>query len=72
MPDIVIRCILTGLEVPTGLTTEDINFETLPMDIAMVVSCPFCHRTHPWTPKDAWVKGKKKRGAKSSRENGPQ
>jgi hypothetical protein len=68
MPDIVIRCILTGLEVPTALTTEDINFETLPMDIAMSVSCPFCPRTHPWTR----VKGKKKRGAKSSRENGPQ
>ena len=72
MPDIVIRCTLTDLEVPTGLTTEDIHFETLPMDIAMSVSCPFCQRTHPWTPKDAWVKGKKKRGAKSSRENGPQ
>jgi hypothetical protein len=69
MPDIVIRCILTGREVPTGLTTQDIQFETLPKDIEMSVGCPFCQRTHSWTPKDAWVKGKKKR---SIRENGPQ
>ena len=59
MPDIVIRCILTGLEVPTGLTTEDINFETLPMDIAMSVSCPFCQRTHPLDTKGRLGKGKK-------------
>jgi hypothetical protein len=69
MPDIVIPCILTGREVPTGLTTDDIIFETLPQNIEMSLICPVCYGTHPWTPKEAWVKGKKKR---SIRENGPQ
>jgi hypothetical protein len=58
MPRIVIRCPTTGTVVPTGLTTEQIKFNSL-AGITMPVECPACHRLHQWKRKDAWVEKEK-------------
>ena len=45
MPDIVIRCPVTGDAVPTGLNTDTIVFSTLP-NVEMPLRCPHCgHRS---------------------------
>jgi hypothetical protein len=59
MPDIMIHCPITGIAVPTGLTTEIVLFETLP-DISLPMLCPSCERIHDWKPTQAWVKDKEK------------
>ena len=56
MPDIMIRCPTFGREVPTGLTTEIIKFESL-SGVTIPFRCPACLRTHKWEQKDAWVDG---------------
>jgi hypothetical protein len=56
MPEIIIRCPITGLAVSTGLDTETIVFETLP-EIEMPLQCPSCGETHHWRPREAWVRG---------------
>jgi hypothetical protein len=63
MPDILIRCPVTGEAIPTELDTETIILETLPSRIVMPGLCPACGRTHYWKRADAWVKGD---GAKNS------
>jgi hypothetical protein len=60
VPNILIRCFVTGEAVPTGLDTETVAFETLP-DIAIPVQCLACGRTHHWRPRSAWVGGRNKR-----------
>jgi hypothetical protein len=59
MSDIMIHCPITGLAVPTGVTTEAVVFETLP-NIALPMYCPSCERIHNWMPLQAWVKGEAK------------
>ena len=55
MPDILIRCPLTGLAVPTGLDTETVIFESLSLLTRLPLDCPKCGKIHRWVPKDAWV-----------------
>jgi hypothetical protein len=55
MSDIVIRCPITGKEVPTGLTTAMIIFETIEDGIEIPFRCPACLKLHKWQRKDAWV-----------------
>jgi hypothetical protein len=55
MPDIVILCPLTAIEAPTGLTTEVVQFDTLPKHLAMQFRCPHCKQIHAWSPQSAWV-----------------
>ena len=54
MPDILIRCPVTGQAVLTGLTTEIVVLDSLP-NVAIPLKCPHCEQTHAWTPMDAWV-----------------
>jgi hypothetical protein len=54
MPDIMIRCPVRGVPVPTGLTTEQIIFESL-AGITMPLHCPACLKTHQWEQKQAWI-----------------
>ena len=55
MPKIVIRCPITGNNVPTGLTTEMIVFDSIASDLEMPLRCPACLKMHNWMPKEAWV-----------------
>ena len=54
MPNIMIRCPIRGIPVPTGLTTEKIKFESL-SGIMIPMDCPACSRVHQWQRKEAWV-----------------
>jgi hypothetical protein len=55
MPDIMIRCPTRGVEVPTGLTSEAIQFDSL-YGITIPMQCPACGRMHNWRREDAWVR----------------
>jgi hypothetical protein len=55
MSKIMIRCPITRTDVPTGLTTEKIHFDSLPNDLAIPMRCPACLRFHKWRRKDAWI-----------------
>ena len=54
MPSIMIRCPILGRPVPTGLTTEQIKFESL-SGIKIPLQCPACQKLHQWQQKQAWV-----------------
>jgi hypothetical protein len=55
VPKIMFRCPVFGSAVPTGLTTEQIIFDSLPPDLEIPMRCPACMKFHNWEPKDAWV-----------------
>ncbi|MGL6062362.1 MAG: hypothetical protein ACRC1G_16915 [Bradyrhizobium sp.] len=55
MPDILIKCPLTGMALQTGLDTETVKFEDLPR-LALPVKCGHCGDIHLWKPADAWVR----------------
>jgi hypothetical protein len=54
MPNIMIRCPIFGKDVPTGLSTESVVFDSLG-DISIPLRCPACLKVHVWNRKDAWV-----------------
>jgi hypothetical protein len=56
MPDIMIRCPTNAVTVSTGLSTNTVQFDSLP-DRAIPLDCPACHTVHRWRPRDAWVQG---------------
>jgi hypothetical protein len=56
MPDIMIQCPVSRQTVPTGLTTEIIVFESLPI-VSLPLLCPSCGKVHAWRPAQAWVNG---------------
>jgi hypothetical protein len=55
MPKIMIRCPIVGRNVPTGLTTEKIFFDSLPDNLEIPIRCPACMKVHKWRRKDAWI-----------------
>jgi hypothetical protein len=55
MPKIIIRCPTFGINVPTGLTTEAIMFDSLGEELEIPLRCPACLRIHRWGRKDARV-----------------
>jgi len=54
MPNIMIRCPIRGIPVPTGLTTETIKFESL-SGITIPLQCAACLKLHQWERKQASV-----------------
>jgi hypothetical protein len=56
MPAIMIRCPVHAVTLSTGLSTDTVQFESLP-DCAIPMHCPACQTTHFWRPRDAWVFG---------------
>jgi hypothetical protein len=56
MPDIMIRCPQNAVTVSTGISTNTVQFDSLP-DCAIPLDCPACHTVHRWRPRDAWVNG---------------
>jgi hypothetical protein len=53
MPDILIRCPIFNLPVPTGYTTEMIILDSLYFELTK--RCPACKTIHRWKRADAWV-----------------
>ena len=54
MPQILIRCPASGKAVPTGLSTEKIEFDSL-SGIQFSVVCLACGKIHRWKQPKAWV-----------------
>jgi len=63
MPDILIRCRVWNVGVPTGLTTDVISLDSMHMmpELRVPMRCPACNRTHYWSAGDAWVEETKDR-----------
>jgi hypothetical protein len=53
MADIMIKCPIFGMAVPTGITTEMIILDTL--DFPLTMHCPACRQFHSWSRSDAWI-----------------
>jgi hypothetical protein len=53
MADIMIKCPIFGMAVPTGITTEMIILNTL--DFPLSMHCPACRQFHRWSRSDAWI-----------------
>jgi len=51
---ILIKCPRNLRPVRTGLTTDMVIFETLPL-VALPLRCPACGQVHRWKPEDTWV-----------------
>lgn len=54
MPEVLIRCPVTGKDVHTGLILHaevllNARIETFP------VACPHCGTEHPWTQEEAYL-----------------
>ena len=55
MPEVLIRCPVTGKDVPTGIALPGKVFlhaeiETRP------VACPHCGQEHPWSKSEAFLR----------------
>jgi len=57
MADILTPCPNTGRDIPTGLKTEWVVFDSLPR-IPIPIRCPACGEWHAWTSLTAWVDGR--------------
>ncbi len=67
MPEILIRCPITGRDVHTGIAlAADVflhtEFETHP------VACPYCGARHSWSKKDAYMQFPPERTPSASRK----
>ena len=51
---VMIRCPVTGREIPTGIKTDRPTFECSAVFFAQSF-CQFCRTEHQWFAKDAWV-----------------
>jgi len=56
MPAIMIRCPVHAVIISTGLSTDTVQFDSLP-DCAIPLHCSACQKTHHWRPRNAWVFG---------------
>ena len=54
MSFLVIRCLRTGHEVPTGIETHGETLQNMP-DILAYTRCPHCGIDHAWWPDEAWL-----------------
>lgn len=52
---VMIRCPVTGREVPTGIKANRFSFNHSPVFFGHTF-CPFCQKNHDWFAKDAWVR----------------
>lgn len=51
---VMIRCPVTGHEIPTGMKANQFSFNRSPVFFGHTL-CPICQRDHEWFAKDAWV-----------------
>ena len=52
MGTVVIRCPITGQQVPTGILMSRAEFDQAKLE-SSVLRCPQCGRIHTWCRKDA-------------------
>ena len=64
---LMIRCPETGQTIFTGRRVDLAVFRSTPVFFSRTY-CPFCHVTHEWFAKDAWVDNSEKAKAERHRE----
>ncbi len=52
---VMIRCPVTGREIPTDMKADQFSFNRSPVFFGHTF-CPICRRDHEWFAKDAWVR----------------
>ncbi len=55
MPEVVVRCPLTGRPVPTGVLMEHAAFKSPEDDVRSVAWCRYCFGVHAWSKRTAWL-----------------
>ena len=55
MPEILIRCPVTGKDVPTGIALSADAFQQAEIN-TYPVACPHCGQKHPWSKPDAFLR----------------
>ena len=55
---VMIRCLVTGHAISTGLEASELSFNHSPVFFGRTF-CPVCRRDHQWFAKDAWVREQK-------------
>ncbi|MFA5516344.1 MAG: hypothetical protein WDA20_08660 [Desulfuromonadales bacterium] len=54
MPEILIRCPVTGKDVPTGVALPAATFLKAEID-TFPVACPHCGQRHAWSKAEAYL-----------------
>ncbi len=54
MARVMITCLESGKPIYTGMSYDEITFETIQF-IGKSVLCPECGRVHAWTKQDAYI-----------------
>ena len=55
MASLMIKCPVTGKDVPTGIVMPPEALANVSLS-NMSVECPECHQVHVWNKKDAYLK----------------
>lgn len=55
MPEILIRCPVTGKQLSTGIALDVEAFARADLD-GRSVWCPFCRQQHAWSKKDSFLR----------------
>ena len=55
MPDVMIRCPVTGKPVRTGMSLSRESLELSELEDNRVGPCPHCGQTHVWDKEDAYL-----------------
>lgn len=55
MPEILIRCPVTGKDVPTGVSLPADVFLQAQID-TYPATCPHCGAQHPWRKEEAYLR----------------
>jgi hypothetical protein len=61
MAMLMMICPIAHREVPTGVTVEPANFDSL-LDVPRTTSCHHCGGAHVWSKREAWLSHPKKQG----------
>ena len=51
---VMIRCPMSGQEIPTGYNADPSRFSAMPVFFARSF-CPVCRSEHEWFAQEAWV-----------------
>jgi hypothetical protein len=56
LPTVMIRCTVTGAELPTGFSAVSSDLLDRMQACVLVVWCPSCAQNHEWTKEDAFLR----------------
>lgn len=63
---VMVRCPISGKEIPTGIETETAILELLP-NVETAVHCAECGEKHFWTIEHAYVARERRQRARPAR-----